>query len=241
MKHVLIRLDDACEYRNIANWKKVEEILDTYNTKPLVGVIPSCEDESLKEYDYDSDFWNLATVWQNKGWSIALHGYTHVYCTTQGGINPVNARSEFAGLPLREQKEKIKNGMNVFKEKGINASAFFAPSHTFDENTLVALQEDSDIRVISDCIANRPYYENGFFFLPEQTGSTRNLPFHFVTVCLHPNSMQEKDFVALDQFLKRYFKKTVDLRTYNPVKRNRSLYDKFLRKLYFTMRNIRHR
>lgn len=47
-------------------------------------------------------------------------------------------------------------GVAVMREYGINLKYFSALSHTFDENTLVALQEESDIRIISDTIATRP-------------------------------------------------------------------------------------
>lgn len=93
----------------------------------------------------------------NKGWIIALHGYNHVYSTNEGGINPVNKRSEFAGISLEQQKKKIRSGVKIFRENGHDPQVFFAPSHTFDENTIKALKEESNIRIISDTIANRTY------------------------------------------------------------------------------------
>ena len=41
MKKYIIRLDDAAEKMNIDNWEKMENILDRYDIKPLVGVIPA--------------------------------------------------------------------------------------------------------------------------------------------------------------------------------------------------------
>ena len=95
-------------------------------------------------------------TWQARGWCLALHGYDHVYLSGSGGLNPVNARSEFAGLPLEAQKEKISAGLALLREQGIEPRVFFAPSHTFDENTLTALKECSRIRHISDTVANAP-------------------------------------------------------------------------------------
>ena len=40
----IIRLDDACEFMDVTKWNRMEEILDQYSVKPLVGIIPSCED-----------------------------------------------------------------------------------------------------------------------------------------------------------------------------------------------------
>ena len=40
----LVRLDDASEYMDIEKWKIVEGILDKYQIKPLVGIIPDNKD-----------------------------------------------------------------------------------------------------------------------------------------------------------------------------------------------------
>ena len=65
-----------------------------------------------------------------------------MYDSTDGGINPVQNKSEFAGHPLEVQKKKIRQGIAVFRQHGIEPSVFFAPSHTFDHNTLEALKQD---------------------------------------------------------------------------------------------------
>jgi len=67
-------------------------------------------------------------------------------------LNPLWTRSEFAGLKLEEQKEKIKKGLSIMKENGVEPGYFFAPSHTYDSNTLNALESESNIRIISDTI-----------------------------------------------------------------------------------------
>lgn len=122
----LIRLDDASEYMDVEKWNKVEKILDKYKIKPIVGIIPNNEDESLtKRYDLDKDFWIKAISWQSKKWTIAMHGYNHVYVTCNGGINPVQKRSEFAGLELEKQKEKMYLGIKKMEEMRIKANCFF--------------------------------------------------------------------------------------------------------------------
>ena len=77
----LLRLDDAAEYLNKQNWLLIEELLDKYSIKPIVGVIPAVEDAELKEYDYCPNIWEKVNSWQKKGWTIALHGYSHVFET----------------------------------------------------------------------------------------------------------------------------------------------------------------
>ena len=101
----------------------------------MVGIIPNCEDKQMEQYPINPEFWALAHSWIENGWTIAMHGYNHVYSTNCGGINPIIKRSEFAGESLETQKEKIALGVNIFKSHGITPEVFFAPSHTFDENT----------------------------------------------------------------------------------------------------------
>lgn len=231
----LIRLDDASEKRDIEKWDRMESLLDEYHIKPLVGVIPHNEDESMKNYSVDEHFWERVQKWDNKGWQIAIHGYNHKLIPSAGGLNPINLRSEFAGLPLEMQESKIAKAVSIFRKKGIFPKVFFAPAHTFDENTLAALKKASDIRIISDTISNKPYCKDGFTFIPQQSGKARKLPFHTVTFCYHPNIMTEKEFETLENFIKRYRSK---FKNYEAVetKRKANLFDKILRKIYFSRR-----
>jgi predicted deacetylase len=229
-----MRLDDACEKRDVEKWDRMESILDKYRIRPLVGIIPHCEDPAMNLYPFDSDFWNKVNDWRKKGWTLAMHGYNHVYATNCGGINPVNKRSEFAGVPLEIQKQKIRAGIEIFRSHGINPKIFFAPSHTFDENTLLALKEESDIRIISDTIANKAYSKYDMTFVPQQSGRVRKLPFNTVTFCYHPNIMKNNDFLEFELFLqqKQCF---VDFPA-NLVSRKFSFFDALLKKLYYAKR-----
>lgn len=238
MKKYIIRLDDAAEKMNIDNWEKMENILDRYDIKPLVGVIPAIKDEDMNKYEFDESFWNKVKCWEKKGWIIALHGYEHVFETTSGGINPVNNKSEFAGVNLEKQKKKISAGIEIFNENNIYPKVFFAPAHTFDENTLQALKDCSDIRIISDTIANDSYYYNGFTFVPQQSGKVRNLPFKINTFCYHPNTMSDNDFKLLERFIIDYRKYFVDFPT-NTVNRKRNLIDNLLKIIYFGKRKLK--
>ena len=233
-----MRLDDAAEKMDTEKWNRMEQLLDKYSIKPLVGVIPICKDPMMDKYETDSDFWNKVHRWIDKGWIIALHGYEHVYCTEDGGINQVNERSEFAGLPLAEQKRKIREGVNVFRDHGIEPEVFFAPSHTFDENTIKALKEDSNIRIISDTIANKPYTKYGMTFIPQQSGNVRNLPLDTVTFCYHPNMMHEEDFQRLDQFFEKNYFRFIIFPS-DKVDSKRGLLDHVLEKMYFVKKHIR--
>ena len=230
-----IRLDDACEKRDICRWNRIEKILDKYDIIPLVGIIPCCEDPMMEGYKVDDNFWNRVNKWHAKGWVIAMHGHKHVFVTEDGGINPVNKKSEFAGVSLDVQKLKIRDGVEIFRLHGLEPKVFFAPAHTFDRNTLVALKKESNIRVISDTIASKPYFRWGFTFIPQQSGHVRKLPFNTVTFCYHPNNMNNTDFEALERFIVHNRKRFGNFEIVQ-TKRKYSLLDSFLNKIYFFRR-----
>lgn len=229
----ILRLDDAAENMNLPNWQRMELLLDRYKIKPIYGIIPNNMDEDLLKYDKIDNFWSEMNRWKDKGWIPALHGYTHVFETNEGGINPVNNRSEFAGVPLEIQRDKIQNGIRILSENGIKPKIFFAPAHTFDMNTLEALKLESDIRIISDTVANDIYYENGFYFIPQQSGRCRKLPFKVTTFCYHPNIMSNEDFQNLIKFLSIYGNLFKYKEEYILKDRRKSFGDKLLQKLYF--------
>lgn len=235
----LIRLDDASDHMNIERWERIEQILDKNGIKPLVGVIPLNRDPMLLEFPEDPGFWAKAQNWQEKGWRIALHGYEHVYSTNCAGINPVHDRSEFAGHPLEVQRQKIRHGLHLLKEKGLEPTAFFAPSHTFDENTLEALRLESSIRIISDTVANDIYCRNGFTFIPQQSGRVRELPFRITTICLHPNFTTDAEFDEIEAFCTAHSMEFIDPNAIKPTTRKRNLLDWGYMMAYFTKRKLR--
>ena len=235
----LIRLDDASDHMHTENWARIERMLDENGVKPLVGVIPVNRDPMLLEFAEDPGFWDKAKLWQKKGWRIALHGYDHVYATSCAGINPVHNRSEFAGLPLESQRQKIRDGVAFLTEKGLNPTVFFAPGHTFDENTLEALRLESNIRIISDTVANDAYCRDGFTFIPQQAGRVRELPFRVTTICLHPNYITEPELDEIEVFLKTHAGQFLDPGAIMPSTRKKSLLDRVYELAYFLKRKLR--
>lgn len=231
----LLRLDDASDYMNLSNWNRMDKLLDEYKIYPIVGIIPDNRDPDLLLYGKADDFWKLLHQWINKGWIPALHGYQHVFETKDGGINPVNKKSEFAGLSLEKQTEKIRKGYGILAEHGIYPEIFFAPAHTFDVDTLKALYKETNIRVISDTIANDIYYRKPFYFIPQQSGRVRKLPFKVTTFCYHPNIMTDGMFGELEMFLKKNSRKFMAW----PIKmknRKYNIYDKSLNAIYMARR-----
>lgn len=208
----LIRLDDACPTMSREWWGKVESILDKYGVRPMVGIVPNCKDDNLAPDSIDDNFWEKARAWQEKGWAIAMHGYDHNYISDQGlnGLNPLWKRSEFAGVTLESQRKKIRSGVSILKENGLEANYFFAPSHTFDSNTLEALRMESNIRIISDIYTLKPFREGDFVFIPCQIGHPQNMLLPgLYTICLHPNTFNDEAVLKLESFLEANQKRLI--------------------------------
>jgi predicted deacetylase len=178
-------------------WDRIEQILDKYNVKPIVAVIPNNEDSKQQIDEHDDSFWEKVKTWQAKGWKIALHGYNHMHISKHGGLVPLNRKSEFAGLPYEVQEEKIKKGIEIFRQHGMDPRIWVAPSpsHTFDKNTLKALKEHTHINIISDGIAINPYKRFGFTWIPVQIPFFKYYCFGLWTVCLHPSTMRENTLI----------------------------------------------
>ena len=243
MNKYLIRLDDACSTMDAIKWQRIEDILDSFGVKPMVGVIPANKDPKQHLNNADSEFWTKVKSWEKKGWAIALHGYDHCFISEAGmlGLNPLWERSEFAGVSLELQKEKIRKGVAEFRTHGIDPKYFFAPAHTYDENTLQALREESNIRIISDTIATKPYLKGDFIFIPQLGGHCAEFKLPGVwTFCLHPSVMTEENFIATERFLKAHQNEMIGFDELELTNlKGKSLLSRLLSYVYFTRRKLR--
>ena len=229
----IIRLDDASEYSDISKWNKIEQILDKNKIKPIVAVIPKNEDAQLKYSNLNFDFWDLVKKWEDKGWTIGMHGYKHVFHKVKRRklIFPYYNKSEFAELTLEKQRLKIKKSIDVFKHNNLEPKVWIAPAHCFDETTLKALKKETQIKIISDGISFFPYIHKGFYFIPQQLWKLKFKFFGIWTVCLHPDTMTENDIINLDRNLsKSVFKNKIigiDNISLSTIKKSSSIFDKF--------------
>lgn len=237
----LIRLDDACPTMDRDKWEHIINFLIERGISPLVGVIPACQDPKMQFMPHESDcnFWQRMRKWQREGCVMALHGYDHCYISSCGGVNPVNKRSEFAGLPYETQASKLRRGYSVLKEQGLNVEWFFAPAHTYDENTLKALKRETPIYKVSDTIALRPYQDDGLLFCPVQSG-------HFFyprvngtwTFCFHPSTMTSNDFINFEIFVEEHLRLFGNFEKVSANDR-KTIVDRFLSWGYFGFRKFR--
>jgi len=243
MVKYIIRLDDACPTMDSKKWNMYEKVFDKYGIKPIVAVIPCNKDPNMLYEDYDNNFWKKVQEWQNKGWHIALHGYEHRYVTKNSGLVPLNKKSEFAGLSLNEQKQKIRKAWEIFKKYNIKTDIWIAPAHTFDKNTIKALKSETTISIISDGIALKPFNRYGMLWIPQQLWSFKKkyLP-GIYTICYHPNMTTEEN-------IKKELKKIIehkddiinDIASLKNKYKNRklSIFDFLYEKLFFLNRSLK--
>ncbi len=212
----IFRLDDICPDMNYKNFSRIRDIFIKNNIKPIIGVIPHNEDQKLinqagqNAIDANSFWKEIKTLQQEHGWSVALHGYNHVYTTGDAGILKINKRSEFAGLSFEEQNKKIRLGKEIFEKNEIEIDAFMAPAHSFDWITVDALKKNG-INTITDGKNYWPYYKKEVLFIPHVHSWPAKYGFGIHTVGLHINEWSDDRFEEFDKMVSNIKSKAVTL------------------------------
>lgn len=206
----IIRLDDASETQDNSKWRRIELLLDDLDIKPIVAVVPLNKDKNLEFNSSSHEFWESVKRWEKKGWTIALHGYQHKLkkINRKNLILPFYNESEFGGLALSKQREKIKKAYEIMTKNNIFPKIWIAPNHAFDKNTLIALKKETPINIVSDGIALYPFRQNNIIFIPQQLWRTKERFLGIWTICLHPNNISEEEFNELERDLKKYYFKS---------------------------------
>lgn len=201
MQKCAFRLDDITPDMNWNNFEAIKQLFFKYDITPLLGIVPDNKDVSLRVDKPKEDFWQRMRELQKSGWSIAQHGYCHIYETEKTGLLGLNPFSEFAGLPYEVQYEKLKKGKEILEENRIYTDIFMAPGHTYDKNTIQALGQNG-FRFVTDGYSQSPYRMQGLTFIPckmSGPGSIKGTE----TICLHLNSMREEQIQQLDKFIEQ--------------------------------------
>ena len=137
---ILIRIDDVCENMDWELMKKLELLFDQYSVKPVLGVIPNNKDEEFLAFSRNDNFWDQVRKWQDKGWVLVQHGYTHIYdklCRKKSDYFNYGGGSEFFGHSLETQETRIKKGLEKFKKEEIVVNNVLL----LEINTMGLLQE----------------------------------------------------------------------------------------------------
>lgn len=204
-------MDDITPDMDWAKFMRFKALCDLYQVKPLIGVVPDNRDENLHISEPETapagDFWRYLKELEGEGWCIAQHGARHVYRTKKMGCFPLNRLSEFAGLPYEDQYKALKKGRNILLGHNIKTDIFMAPAHSFDRNTIKALQK-LGFRRMTDGFGVFPYTRWGMNFYPisYQQGSVlkKKDAKGYTTFVVHANTMNDKDFERYEQLFAAY-------------------------------------
>jgi len=225
----LFRLDDASAHSDLSKWRAIEAIFQKYGIKPIVAVIPENKDAKLMYKEASPLFWQTVSGWDQKGWDVAMHGYQHTFhnVSKKQSIIPYYDRSEFSGLGLEKQKDKIKKSLAIFRKNNIDPRVWVAPAHSFDSATLRAISDETNIRIISDGISLFPFYRSGLYFIPQQLWSIKPKLFGLWTICLHPDTMSIEKINELDRKIEdsKIYKNTISIDEIEFLEKDKSLYD----------------
>lgn len=212
---IAVRLDDITPDMDWEQFFRMKELLDRHGICPLIGVVPDNKDSNLHRNQPKEGFYPYLHTLQEAGWSIAMHGYAHVYSTGKGGLFPLNRFSEFAGVPLERQRQMIRKGKQLLEKNGILTDIFMAPAHSYDRNTLKALQE-AGFRFVTDGFGRYPYRYRGLTFLPISANRRRDLHRKdgFTTLVIHPNTVSEEGFAEYEKLLEELDGSWIDYGVY---------------------------
>jgi predicted deacetylase len=200
----LLRFDDICPTINWPIWQKLEDVMVDEGVRPILSVIPDNQDPNLNEGQPNERFWERVRAWQARGWTIGLHGYQHRYVTQNAGIVGLKPYSEFAGVPLAEQRAKLEQAMRIFNREEVRADVWVAPAHSFDDNTIQALI-GLGVRTISDGLALYPHRDSrNVMWVPQQLWRFRAVPFGVWTICIHSHDDMYLDAKHFRRCIREY-------------------------------------
>lgn len=214
MVKYLIRFDDICPTMKWNSFYKFKNLLEEKNIKSILAVIPMNRDEKFN-FSENKDFFHTLRKFKKYGDTIAQHGYTHEYLTKDPGILQINNASEFSGLSYDVQYERLRKGKSILENEGIWEQVFVAPSHSYDENTIKASYE-LGFRIFSDGYGLYPYKYNNITFLPQfnlLTPSINHFLKGFITICIHVNTMNEKEIEKMLSFIRKNYSNFTDLKS----------------------------
>ena len=200
----LLRFDDLCPTMNWQIWSEIETALIENNLKPMLAIVPDNQDPALQVDAAPPEYWERVRSWQSRGWDIALHGYQHRYVTRHPGLVTVRKKSEFAGLSAGMQEEKLRRGVEIFRNQGIQTRLWIAPGNSFDSVT-VSLLPKFGISMVCDGHFRFPFVcRYNLFWIPQQLFRFRPAPPGVWTVCYHHNTWSSDQLRQFRRDLEEY-------------------------------------
>ncbi len=196
----LLRIDDLCPAVACHRWHRLRAVMYRFGVRPILAGVPDNRDPDLCVSDPDPAFWEEMQAMQRGGATIALHGYRHLCQQSGRSLVPLDGTGEFGGESFEVQRQRIRPGLGMLPAFGLNPKLFVAPRHSLDRTTLRALRAEG-IRFVSDGFTRRPFLRGGVMWIPQQLWSPIAKSHGLWTICLHPNTMDDAEFGALEVFL----------------------------------------
>ena len=206
----ILRIDDVTPYMNWDYFYDLYQFLESYDIKPLLGIVPDCKDESLHRSSFNKDFFEFI---RSNPCDVAQHGTHHVYTTSDSGILKINNRSEFAGLDYKSQYFLIAKGKKILDSEDIWMPYFMPPSHSFDNITLDVLA-DLGFKAVTDGYGFYPYFRNNIMLVPQLLSKGVRFPLGVSTICLHLDYLSEKELLNLKSFIIQNHQKFISFSEY---------------------------
>ena len=238
---ILIRIDDVCPTMNWKTFEKVIGLFEQKGIKALLGVIPDCQDPTLDIDVPRKDFCEYVRRLQQNGHTIAMHGYQHTFVMKADGIVTRNKISEFAGLSYDDQYERIKRGKQILLQNGIETDVFFAPAHSYDDNTLRVLCANG-FKFLSDGLSSLPYKRQGIICLPCRAGGIPAIKgAGYYTAVIHPHEWgmpgKVNAWCQLLQLVSEHREHIVSFEQYNDREPAFALTQEIYEQVYYVARN----
>jgi len=199
----LIRFDDVVPAMAWSRFAPFEQIAAELSLPFLIGVVPECRDPKLAVEPSRDDFWEWVRARNEAGWTIAQHGYQHLYETDARGLLGIGRKSEFAGLSYDAQLQKLAAGKAIMQRESVWSGVFMAPSHSFDEITVQALR-DLEFTALTDGFGFYPYDLHGLQAVPQLVARPLSFGLGVETICLHVNTMSEEAIGRMIDFIRAH-------------------------------------
>jgi len=199
----LLRIDDLCPTVSRRRWERILSLIEEFEIKPILAVVPDNRDRELMRDEPDPGFWARMRAMEAAGATIALHGYQHLCRNIGKSLLPLHLHSEFCGISRDTQQQWIESGLQILRGQGLNPRVWVAPRHGFDSNTLAALRR-AGIKMLSDGLARAPFKRGGLIWIPQQLWGPAEKSKGLWTICMHPNTAREEQVEELRAFLGKH-------------------------------------
>lgn len=196
----LLRFDDLCPTVSADRWQTLCSLINEFQLKPILAIVPDNQDADLALSPPNPDFWVQMRSLEAAGAATALHGFRHLCLSSGSSLVPLHNVSEFAGVPADTQQTWIRDGIAILRSHGLNPRLWVAPRHGFDHNTLFALRKEG-IQILSDGLARIPFTRGGLTWIPQQLWAPVGKESGLWTICIHPNTITDEQVVQLRTFV----------------------------------------